>query len=526
MANVSVVIPCFNLGNYLGEAVQSCLQQNGNQEIEIIIVDDGSTDQTPQVADSFAENVSYIYQENSGLAGALNTGLEKASADHIIFLDADDRLAPNAFLFGLEQFENFPETTLVYGGFTRIDEAGKLLHGLHSQSCSEDVYKQLLRSNFIKMHSTVMYRTQTVQRIGGFETSLGACEDYEMFLKLARLDKQFIHHPGHVAEYRNYGSSMSNNSEKMLSTSLEVLDMQKSFVIGKLDLEKAWQDGEKFWTEQYGEKMKDTKIDDFDSLLKFAVEQKNTVVKEMKQISKRSPQENFSSAKLNVWRKFRKLGLIKPAPKSGQINFGDLRRTKPFNTDFGFSRGTPVDRYYIESFLATNTELISGRVLEIGDTEYTERFGSEVETAEALHISDPLADFTGDLSDSTVLPESAFDCTILTQTLHLIEDLEAAIQSTYDSLKPGGAALITVPGVTQICSDEWAKIWRSSFTQLSLSENVEKVFSAGNCKYQVFGNVLAATSLLYGISAEELETKELDILDENYPTIVTAVCIK
>ena len=177
----------------------------------------------------------------------------------------------------------------------------------------------------------------------------------------------------------------------------------------------------------------------------------------------------------------------KPAP--GTINLGSLNRTKPFSTEFGYDRGGPVDRYYIENFLQKNAKLIKGRVLEIGDNEYTLRFGgTKIIQSDILHVDDSnkQATFVGDLSNAPQLPDNSFDCIVLTQTLHLIYNYKDALQTCYRILKPGGALLLTVPGISHIDQGEWKNIWLWSFTQASIKRMLGETFPAGKLSRNVW----------------------------------------
>ncbi|MDQ6669299.1 MAG: methyltransferase, partial [Chloroflexota bacterium] len=101
---------------------------------------------------------------------------------------------------------------------------------------------------------------------------------------------------------------------------------------------------------------------------------------------------------------------------------GTLRRTRPVSDEFGFDRGTPVDRYYIEQFLEQHRQDIRGHVLEVRDSRHTDRFGHGLTQRAVLDINpaNPLATIVADLADAHVMPTNSFDCFILTQTLHLI----------------------------------------------------------------------------------------------------------
>ena len=117
---------------------------------------------------------------------------------------------------------------------------------------ASDHYRALLRANYIGMHATVLYRRETLERYGGFDESLPACEDYDLFLRVAR-QSSILCHPAIVAEYRWHGANMSLNSELMLRTTLHVLGRQREHVRGNAGLEEAYQEGVVFWQRLYGD---------------------------------------------------------------------------------------------------------------------------------------------------------------------------------------------------------------------------------------------------------------------------------
>jgi SAM-dependent methyltransferase len=216
-------------------------------------------------------------------------------------------------------------------------------------------------------------------------------------------------------------------------------------------------------------------------------------------------------------------------PRPGEVRFGDLRRTAPLSQWFGFDRGTPVDRVYIEGFLSRNAGPIRGRVLEVGDNSYTLRFGGPaVMRSDVLHVDDsnPHATLIGDLSDGAGLPGAAFDCIVLTQTLHLLFDLRKAVATLHRMLVPGGTLLVTVPGVSSVDRGEWGPSWHWSLTPLSLQQLLAERFGSANLAVESHGNVLAAASFLYGLAAEELTQAEIDATDPRYPVIVAARAVK
>ena len=214
----------------------------------------------------------------------------------------------------------------------------------------------------------------------------------------------------------------------------------------------------------------------------------------------------------------------------GAVSFGDLRRLSPLSKKFGYDRGQPVDRYYIERFLELHSDDVRGRVLEIADDTYTRRIGrGRVTSSDVLHVSErgPWITIVGDLSASDTLPEAAFDCIILTQTMQVIYDLRAALLSVHRSLRPGGVVLATVPGISPVSRydmDRWGYYW--GFTTQSARRLFEESFVADSVHVESHGNVLAATAFLYGLASEELRADELDHQDEDYQLIISIRAMK
>jgi SAM-dependent methyltransferase len=204
----------------------------------------------------------------------------------------------------------------------------------------------------------------------------------------------------------------------------------------------------------------------------------------------------------------------------------DLAGTRPVSRSFGYDRGTPVDRLYIEEFLAAHSAYVTGRVLEVGESTYSARFGKGVTRQDVLHVrDDPRATLVADLGAPDSLPENAFDCIILTQTLHLIYDMPAAVRELRRALRPGGVALVTVPGVSSVDVGEWGSCWCWSLTGHSALKLFGSEFGEQNVDVVVYGNVYAATSFLHGLAVEELDRGDLNVRDPAYPVLV-GVCAR
>lgn len=217
-------------------------------------------------------------------------------------------------------------------------------------------------------------------------------------------------------------------------------------------------------------------------------------------------------------------------PRVGTVDWGDLRRTDPISRVFGLDRGTPIDRHYIEAFLSANSRAIRGRVLEIGDRTYTERFGgSAVEVSDVLHVTgeSPVATIVADLTDAPEIADDTFDCILLTQTLQFTYRMESTVSELHRILAPGGTVLCTVPGISQISRydmDRWGDYWR--LTDLSARTLFETVFPAERVTVRTYGNVLAATAFLHGLAESELTAEEIDAHDDDYQIIVAIAATK
>jgi SAM-dependent methyltransferase len=213
-----------------------------------------------------------------------------------------------------------------------------------------------------------------------------------------------------------------------------------------------------------------------------------------------------------------------------RVRWGGFRRLTPISGAWGFDRGLPVDRYYIENFLAGHADDIQGHVLEIMDAAYTRRFGGkQVQKSDVLDVADgnPNATIVADLTSAEHIPSETFDCIIFTQTLLLIYQLHPAIETLHRILKPGGVVLGTVPGITKISREDMCRsgqYW--SFTTLSIQRLFEEVFPAKQVEVKAYGNVLTASAFLYGLAAEELHKAELNYHDPDYEMIISVRAVK
>lgn len=247
---VSIIIPCYNQAQFLTESIESVLNQSC-QNFEIIVVDDGSTDQTSAVAARYRE-VRCLRQKNYGLSAARNAGLQASRGSFVIFLDADDRLLPDAIETGLKKLDEFPECAFTYGHAKSIAADGSPIASRQRPCVEKDHYLHLLRDNYIYNPAMVMYRRAVFDSIGGFDPAVNPAADYDLYLRIARKFRIRCHDKA-VVEYRQHGANMSGNAALMLRHTLSVLGGQRKYVSGYKKFRQAYRSGMKHWRYFYGE---------------------------------------------------------------------------------------------------------------------------------------------------------------------------------------------------------------------------------------------------------------------------------
>ena len=205
--------------------------------------------------------------------------------------------------------------------------------------------------------------------------------------------------------------------------------------------------------------------------------------------------------------------VAKDVMKLFKERFAITGKASPISETFGFDRGMPIDRYYIEGFLSENASRVHGNILEIADAGYSKKFShNKDDTFHVLSLDTPPMDATllaGDLTKPETLPENLIDCFICTQTFNFIYDIGAAIRSSYRLLRKDGILLATVSGISQISRydmDRWGHYWQ--FTSLSIRKLLEQAIPKKNIYIRTFGNALSATCFLQGLAVEDVADKK------------------
>jgi glycosyltransferase involved in cell wall biosynthesis len=231
---VSVVIPCHNYGRFLAAAIESVLAQ-AYPDIEVIVVDDGSTDDSAAVATRYSQVVC-LRQQNLGAGGAANRGLDEAKGEFVLFLDADDELTPNAVESHVQCLLERPDCAFVYGHQEFIDENASVVttkphRSARLQTCLQvDPYPQMLRTNnALRAPGAILFRTEAVKGVGGFALDVGNAQDLDLNLRIVR-EHPICCNDRVVLLKRLHDSNAMLRLDRMLRWAVEAQRRQREFV--------------------------------------------------------------------------------------------------------------------------------------------------------------------------------------------------------------------------------------------------------------------------------------------------------
>ena len=241
-ASVSVVIATYNMGRFLGQAIDSVLGQTCPPH-EIHVVDDGSTDGTPRVMERFAEvpNLRYHRQPNAGQAAAKNRGIRASTGAFVAFVDADDLWTRNKLEIQLAAFREHPEVGVVHTNFAYMDEEGRLLESPKRRYYDGWIAGRLLVDNFVNGMSSVV-RRQCLDDVGLFDESLPMGIDYDLWLRIsAKYPFLFVDEVTYL--YRQWAGQMSHNYRKRLECAITIMERfirQNPGLVDARTIHEAW----------------------------------------------------------------------------------------------------------------------------------------------------------------------------------------------------------------------------------------------------------------------------------------------
>jgi SAM-dependent methyltransferase len=499
MTRVSVVLPFLNAGPFLDEAIQSVRGQT-YESWELLLVDDGSSDASTEIARATAaadpDRVRYFrHAKSRGMSASRNAGVDEARGELIAFLDGDDAWLPEKLAEQVAILETFPEAAMVYGP---VELWRSWADGTDELSIPNVDLDRLVRPpELLARHlrsegptiTPALLRRSIVAGLRFDETFTGMFEDQVLFAKIALREPIFVSSRCWYRWRQHTGSACATSLRE-----------------GRYAADKLVFLG---WLSAH---VKSSGIDDRDvwaSIQSQLAQPRSTAVRTVRSIARKG---------IDASRRRRR-----GTPASAAVRFGDLRRLEPISRVWGYDRGTPIDRRYIERFLELHREDIHGRVLEAGDASYTRTFGgSEITSSDVLNLdpTTPGTTVSADLSTPTGLEPESFDCVLLTQTLQFVYDTREAVRTLRRVLRPGGVVLATVPGNSQLADQSYKDSWYWSFTSNSVARLFGDEFGPSSVEVHAYGNVLSTIAFLHGIAAEELTARELDMTDPEYELIV------
>jgi SAM-dependent methyltransferase len=494
---VSVVIPCFNLGAYLDECVQSVLDQTF-QDFEIIIVDDGSDDPaTCHMLTSYKRpKTRLIRTKNQGLAAARNLGFGESSGRYVSFLDADDLFEPRF----LEQTVAVLDTDSAAFASCWLKAFGAAEFEWTPSRCD---FPHLLAEDTVC--TAALTRRESLLDVGGFDRAMPVAgyEDWELAISLVEGGHAGSIIPEVLFKYRIRPGAMTGTC-----TAPDNHARLMEYII---------------------DKHADTYRRDQEGVLSVIDGRVADLERQLEEVPPRPDRtgRSWRDAILDLENHRRALQELLHPPLTPQseanLEWGSFRRLSPISRVWGLDRGRPIDRYFIEGFLQQHAADIAGNVLEVKDPNYTRTFGTGVTGVEVVDIApdNPDATLVADLAVPGSLPEDRFDCFILTQTVHIVYEAEEVVRNAFRTLRPGGVVLATLPCLSRIDYESGLEgdYWR--FTPASARRLFEGIFGHGNAEVEAWGNVLACTAFLQGLAVEDLDPEELDHRDPYFPLLVT-----
>ncbi len=247
---VSVVIPCYQQAQYLGEAIESVLAQT-YPHLEVVVVDDGSTDNASAIASRYP-GVRCIREPNSGPAAARNAGIRNSNGDFLVFLDADDRLLPEGVEAGVRALEARQECAAAIGTYRRTTFDNRPVDTHEQPTVNERQYEQMMEDNWAGFPARAIYRRSLLEHVRGFDSEIDAAADFGFNLAVAR-EFPIASHPALVAEHREHGRNLSADASVMLTETLAAMRKQRPYLKGDPERKRAYRQGIRHWKRYWGD---------------------------------------------------------------------------------------------------------------------------------------------------------------------------------------------------------------------------------------------------------------------------------
>ncbi|HVH25115.1 MAG TPA: trifunctional glycosyltransferase/class I SAM-dependent methyltransferase/polysaccharide deacetylase [Vicinamibacterales bacterium] len=492
---VAVIVTCHNLGRTLVEALESVERQT-RPAAQIVVIDDRSTDiYTRQILEKLQRQGTRVATGTGlGASAARNLGARLTTAPYLVWLDADDLLEPTWLEAAAARLDTNRDLDFVSCALRAFGDA------CYVWTPSASTFVEAVSTGGVP-HASTMIRRQLWEEVGGFDEGVPSFELLDFWASAFErgasgvvLEQPLLNYrvrPGsgyrRSIQTETYRSRLTYFYEKHRAA---VARCGPELILGK----EAFLQGQREYR-----RMLDARV--------LALEAELTGL-----------QHDVAQT-------------VAALESRGEtrVDWGEFRRVQPLSQQWGWDRGKPVDRYYIEDFVQKHASDIQGRVLEVRDSVYTRRFGGDTVTGIDVLDIDPAnsaATVIADLRQAGGIPSDTYDCIIVTQTLQLIDDVHAAIAELYRILRPGGVLLVTVPSVIRV-DDEGGidgDFWR--FTEASARRFFAAVFPVEAFEVTAYGNVKSCAAFLYGMATEEVPAADLDHVDSTFPLGIAVRAVK
>jgi peptidoglycan/xylan/chitin deacetylase (PgdA/CDA1 family)/glycosyltransferase involved in cell wall biosynthesis len=481
---IAAVITCRDLGELLLEALASVERQT-RPAAEIVVVDDASTDvYTRQLLARLERQGTFVARaDGRGASAARNLGARLTSSAYVVWLDGDDVLEPRYFEIAAARLDADAGIDFVSCAQRAFGAAS------YVWSPSPPTFVDAVATGGVP-HASTMVRRGLWEAIGGFDEDIPSFELLDFWASAIERGFQGIVLEEPLLNYRirpRSGYRLSIQPATYLARLRHFYTKHRSAVERHaLDL-----------------------IHAKEAFLLSQREYHGTLESRVAAL-----EAELAQLKLAIAETTRRL----ESHGSSRVEWGDLRRADAISSRGGLDRGKPIDRHYIDGFLGRHRADIRGRVLEAGHRSYARQFGEG--TLEASDV------FAVDRRLAAAIPSSTYDCLILAEGLQLVEEIDAVLAECARILRPGGVLLATIPSVSRVDGEggRTGDFWR--FTEASARKLFAGVFPIDNFEVTAYGNVVACTAALHGISVEEMSPADLDRVDSAFPFLIAVRAVK
>ena len=490
---VATVVRCADMLRHL-HATLASIQRQDRPAGEIVIAGDALT--PPAARDWLSQlcrerGFTFVEAAGDTPGAARNAGIRATTAPYVMCIDAGDCVSPSYHSTAAARFEADENVGLVTSPLQWLGP------GSTERTASPlRVDMVALVEDAELVHNASVFRRQAWVDLGGFDETLPALESYEFWLRLlARGQACSVAEDARLIRPRREHALYRRAWERDAHAAAFARVLAKH---APLFADHA--DAVLFSREQ--------EIGELATQYRHAVARRDNALREIDALKARAE----------------KLRKALPSKEAGAFDLGDFGRTTPAARDWGYERGKPVDRYYIERFLERHSSDIHGAVLEVQEADYTRRYGGDrVTRSDVLDLdaANPRATVVADLRCANNIPSDTYDCIILTQTIHVVDDMPSVVRECLRILKPGGVLLATLPSASRVCLEYGhdGDFWR--VTEAGAREVFAKAFAADRVEVEACGNVLVNAAFLYGLGCQELSAADFEAVDPYFPLIVS-----